>query len=167
MKKIGRLRLDELKEHVDILTAEEQQSFVGGANGDVWRISGGYLYDVGSGTLFCGDDDKFAWFPGVGLSTSFTYPNSAYYHNGTIHVDEGWLANNFDVFDFAHEFGHYLQEINMSTWDYYTEVVIPSFYTATTKDPYEHSQTPHEQDATYRGYSFLYDQWYYDEEDDN
>lgn len=69
MKKVGRLRLSELEGRMDTLTKAEQHEYLGGNN--TWRIYGGYLYEVKGGTLFCGDNGKFVWFPGISVSSDW------------------------------------------------------------------------------------------------
>ncbi len=156
MKKVGRLRLSELEGRMDTLTKAEQHEYLGGNN--TWRIYGGYLYEVEGGTLFCGDNGKFVWFPGISVSSDWVTGGAAYQYGGTIHVDEDW--SNFDINDFAHEYGHYLQQKDKGYWSYILNVAIPSMYTAGS-DPGNHSTYWYEQDATQRGEHVLYDQGYY------
>lgn len=158
MKKIGKLRLDELKKNVKVLTPEEQRRYVGGQ--DVWRIAGGYLYEVEGGTLFCGDDDRSVWFPGVSVTTWWTKKDTAYQYNGTIHIDENWLENGFNIYDFAHEYGHYIQQYLLGDEAYDRYIAIPSMHDLAT-DPEHHDEQWYEKDATERGYHHLYDQEYY------
>lgn len=158
MKKIERLKLNVLKEKVQVLTVDEQRQFIAGDG--TWRIKGGYLYEVDGGTIFCGDDDRFVWFPGVGVSTSYVVDGTAYQLNGTIHISEDWLDDGFDIYDFAHEYGHYLQQVEMGNWKYYKDVAAESAGDMIT-DPDNHSSQPYEQDATERGYNFLYGQGFY------
>lgn len=77
MKKVGRLRLSELEGRMDTLTKAEQHEYLGGNN--TWRIYGGYLYEVEGGTLFCGDNGKLVWFPGISVSSDWGY-NSTYWY---------------------------------------------------------------------------------------
>ena len=73
MKKVGRLRLSELEGRMDTLTKAEQHEYLGGNN--TWRIYGESKTvargAAEGGTLFCGDNGKFVWFPGISVSSDW------------------------------------------------------------------------------------------------
>ena len=158
MKKVGKLNLNDLGGKIQELTIEEQKLTIGGK--DVWRISGGYLYEVDGGVLFCGDDDRSVWFPGVEISTHLVAESTAYQYNGTIHISEDWLKDGFNIYDFAHEFGHYIQQYLVGDKLYYKYIAIPSMHDLYT-DPEHHDEQWYEKDATDRGYKHMYNQGYY------
>lgn len=109
MKKIQRLSLNELEETCTLLNDYAQASILGGK--DI-KIKGGFLQEINGGVQYTGDDGSTCFFSGVSLST--TSPSgTAYQYGGTIHIDEKWRS--FDVNDFAHEYGHYIQEQEMGT----------------------------------------------------
>lgn len=153
-RKITKASIEELRKEMPVLNEEEEQSIVGGER---IRISGGYLESVDGGTYFYGDNGSTVFFKGVDFSidSKLIADYSAYQFNGTIHVEEKWAYNGFDIYVFAHEYGHYLQQEEMGFWNYLTDVAIPSMYSAQHNDPYTHSQQPFEKDATKRGEEYL------------
>lgn len=80
--------------------------------------------------------------------------NAAYQLNGTIHISDSWANNGFSNFDFAHEYGHYLQQEEIGTANYLVNVAIPSVISAWT-NPENHSSQSYEIDATERGIGYM------------
>lgn len=157
MKKIQRLSLNELEETCTLLNDYAQASILGGK--DI-KIKGGVLQEINGGVQYTGDDGSTCFFSGVSLST--TSPSgTAYQYGGTIHIDEKWRS--FDVNDFAHEYGHYIQEQEMGTFTYTYSVGVPSAFDVMWGNFFdwlgishkEHSHRSYEVDASEKGNDYL------------
>lgn len=135
------------------LTYALSESVVIAYRGTEYKIAGGTLVDTPEGVEFHSDSGIKVWFPFVDISTSIVNEGTAYNLTGTIHIDKGWLEKGFGINDFLHEFGHYLQEIEMGFSEYVTGVAIPSMLSL-LRDPESHDSQPFEQDATKRGQEF-------------
>lgn len=155
-KKLTRSSIDEIRKEMLILNSTEERKVIGGGNRV--QISGGYLEEKDGGTYFYGNNGGSVFFSGISISTSLVADNAAYQMSGTIHVSESWANNGFSVYDFAHEYGHYLQQVDMGTYKYITDVAIPSVYSA-SQDPSNHSSKPYEQQATNLGNQYLENNW--------
>lgn len=149
MKKLTKKNLVELAEVLPVIDSNLQRKFVGGGDATL-RIEGGYLVDTAEGVVFKSDSGCEMFFEGVDISTSSVAEYSAYQFNGTIHISQSWADSGFGISVFVHEYGHYLQQNEMGTFKYITDVAIPSVYSAAT-DPENHSSQSYEQDATERG----------------
>ncbi len=142
-----------------VLGKVDQAFLLGGGN--ILYISGGYLENMSYGVLFVGNDGTRCFFNGVSWTTDGLYniipvvENTAYQWNGTIHIDYGWAKDGFNVYNFAHEFGHYLQQEEMGTYNYLRYVAYPSMYNLQFEDGYNHNSMPYETDATSRGIKFF------------
>ena len=149
MRKLTKKSLNELAMTLPVVEKEIQTSFVGGGNGDTYNIVGGRLEDTTEGVVFHSDSGFSVTFNGVDIATSYVTSGAAYQLNGTIHIDEGWLNSGFGISDFVHEYGHYLQQQEMSTSGYYVEAAT-SVWSAWT-DPENHMDRPFEKEATQKG----------------
>ena len=118
-------RIYELIEHP--LNDSIQASILGG--GYPLKIKGGTLVEKNGGVQYTGDDGTTCFFSGVSLGNS-ALSGTAYQYNGTIHIDEGWANGKdgvqFDINNFIHEYGHFLQEQEMGHFEYSFRVAIPS-----------------------------------------
>lgn len=158
MRKLTKLKVAELSKEMPILTIEEEKGVIGGwdpvTGYQTLQIYGGSLIEQSNGTWFYGDDGRRIFFEGIGISTSYVLDRGAYQAGGTIHVGEYWANNGFGVDKFAHEYGHYLQEQEMGGAAYWSQVAVPSAYSAWS-DLSNHDNQPYEQDATNRGQSYM------------
>lgn len=156
MKKLTKQCLVELSETLTLIEPNVQRQFVGGAGdtGDRLPISGGTLVDTQSGVDFISNSRQVTHFKGVDISTSWVREGTAYQLNGTIHIDEGWAKNGFNIYDFAHEYGHYLQQQDPNHC--YLTTILKSVYSVIS-DPGNHKNQPIEIDATRRGNEYLRD----------
>lgn len=154
MKKLTKEDLTELSKTLTLIEPNAQRQFIGGAgrNGDRLRISGGTLIDTAEGVDFISDTGEKTHFKGVDISTSWVLDDTAYQLNGTIHISEKWAKDGFDIYDFAHEYGHYLQQQDP---DYnYPVTMLQSMWSVAT-DSGNHANQPFEKDATRRGEEYL------------
>ena len=154
MKKLTKKDLTELSKTLTLIEPNAQRQFIGGAgrNGERLRISGGTLIDTAEGVDFISDTGEITHFKGVDFSTSWVFDDTAYQLNGTIHISKEWLKGGFDIYKFAHEYGHYLQQQDPN--HNYTLTVIKSVYSLLT-NPRNHENQPFEKDATRRGNEYL------------
>lgn len=136
-----------------IINELNQRLCIGGGTGDYLWISGGYLEDTSSGVVFHGNDGCTMFYEGVDISTNVVVSNAAYQLFGTIHIDNGWANNGFDIDDFNHEYGHYIQEQQMGTSSYIINIGLPSAYDVATGNS-EHMSQPYEIEATNLGNSY-------------
>lgn len=137
-----------------LIEPNAQRQFIGGAgrNGEHLRISGGTLIDTAAGVDFISDTKEVTHFKGVDFSTSWVRDDTAYQLNGTIHISEKWLKNGFNIYDFAHEYGHYLQQQDPNC--NYPLMAAESAFSELF-DPENHANQPFEKDATRRGEEYL------------
>ena len=163
MKKIQRLSLNELEETCTLLSDYSQTSILGGGEENITiNISGGTLKEINGGVQYTGSDGSTCYFSGVSLSTK-SPEGTAYQYGGTIHIDEKW--SSFDVNDFAHEYGHYIQEQEMGTFAYTFYVGVRSafdvmwgnFLDSIGVSHKDHSARSYEVDATKKGDDYLKD----------
>lgn len=132
--------------------ATQQPSWLVGQ--DALRIAEGALLNLADGCLFVGDGGERCLFRGVRYSTRGVRANTAYQANGVIRISERWLSDAqcpFGLHDFAHEYGHYLQQRDYGWWDYYSRVAWDSI----THLGDDHYARPYEADATRRGAAYL------------
>lgn len=157
MKKIQKLSLNGLEETYTLLNDSAQASILGGE--DI-KINGGLLQEVNGGVQYTGEDGASCFFSGVSLSTKAS-SGTAYQYGGTIHIDEKWTS--FDINDFAHEYGHYIQEQEMGTFTYTFSVAIPSAFDVMWGNYLDwlgishtdHSNRSYEKDASDKGNDYL------------
>ena len=154
MKKLNKEDLTGLSKTLTLIEPNAQRQFIGGAgrNGEHLRISGGTLIDTAAGVDFISDTKEITHFKGVDFSTSYVFDNTAYQLNGMIHISEKWLKNGFNIYDFAHEYGHYLQQQDPN-YNYLATMLESGFSVLT--DPENHDNQPFEKDATRRGEEYL------------
>lgn len=158
MKKIRRLSLNGLEETCTLLNDSAQAAIMGG--GDPFKIKGGTLTEVNGGVQYVGDDGKTCFFEDCSLSSA-SPTGTAYQWGGTIHIDEKWTT--FDINDFAHEYGHRLQEQEMGTFLYTFYVGARSALDVAWGDfldwlgvsHKDHSERSYEKDASKRGEEYL------------
>lgn len=151
-RKITRLSIDELRDKMYVLNTLEQRAIIGG---DRININGGYLEEVNGGVYYYGNNGCSVFFKGVQVEIGgIVSDGTAYQMSGTIRIAEDWCNSTFNIYNFAHEYGHYLQQKEMGTLGYIIDVAIPSIYSAAT-NPDGHGQKPYEQDATMRGNQYL------------
>lgn len=146
MKKIQRLSLNGLKETCLLLDDTTKMSILGG--GDKVNIKGGTLENMQNGVQYVGTDGTTCFFEGVNYAIGgIVWKDSAYQLLGTIRISKSWIEDGFSVESFAHEYGHYLQQKDMSVWDY-TILAVKSLYSSISDG---HSSKSYEQDASGRG----------------
>lgn len=156
MKKLTKKDLTELSKTLTLIEPNAQRQFIGGAgrNGERLRISGGTLIDTAEGVDFISDTGEITHFKGVDFSTSWVFDDTAYQLNGTIHISKEWLKDGFNIYNFAHEYGHYLQQQDPNY--NYTATMLKSMYSVLT-NPGNHANQSFEKDATRRGEEYLRD----------
>lgn len=122
------------------------------------KINGGVLRSVTQdgmhGVMYYGNNGTTCFFSGVRMTTNPINNNSAFQLKGIIFVSPGWVSGGFDVYDFAHEYGHYIQEMNMPAALYYS-LAVGSVYSYLTSTPEEHMSKPFEVQATNLGNQYL------------
>lgn len=160
-RKLTRATIDEVRKEMPVLNLDDTRRVLGGwdpVNGyETIKIDGGFLQEVQDGTWYFGNDGRRIFFDGVGISTAGVVPGTAYQSGGVITISQEWINDAkrpFNIKDFAHEYGHYLQEQEMGSSAYWTDVAIPSAYNMLT-DPKSHDYLPCEQDATKRGNDYM------------
>lgn len=154
MKKIKRLSLNGLEETQMLLNDVTKASIVGGAAACGGReIAGGTLEERNGGVVYTGNDGSTCFFAGVKLGDGFAVENTAYQLGGVITISKSWTSFNVD--DFAHEYGHYLQEQEMGHWNYFWDVAVYSAYDMLVNGGYGHQDLSVEKDATERGKAYL------------
>lgn len=156
MKKLTKKDLAELSKTLPLIEPNAQRQFIGGAgrNGERLRISGGTLIDTPEGVDFISDSGEITHFKGVDFSTSWVLSDTGYQLNGTIHISKKFIKDGFNIYNFAHEYGHYLQQKDPNHNYLFTSV--KSIYSL-WKDPKNHANQPYEKDATRRGNEYLRD----------
>lgn len=105
------------------------------------------------GVMYYGNNGTTCFFSGVKMSST-PIDGSAFQMHGIIFVSPGWVSRGFDVYDFAHEYGHYIQEMNMPAALYYS-LAVGSVYSYLTSTPEEHMSKPFEVQATNLGNQYL------------
>ncbi len=121
-------------------------------------IAGGVLYNVHEGCLFIAHSGKRCLFAGVRCSLRGVLRDAAYQAGGVIRVSPRWVRDDerpFNIHDFAHEYGHFLQQQDMGSWRYYTRVAIDSLLHPGSG----HYDRHYEADATLRGEQYLAKHW--------
>ena len=161
-QKLTRALIDEIRKEMPVLNEDEEKRVQGGWDPvkgyETLRIAGGFLQETGNGTWYYGEDGKQIFFEGIGISTAEPIASgTAFQVGGVISISQDWLNDTrhpFTIKDFAHEYGHYLQELEMGSGSYWKDVAIPSGYNLLT-DPGSHDDMPYEQDATKRGNDYM------------
>lgn len=158
MKLANKCSLQQLAGEMPVLGTIDQAAIIGGW-GEL-NISGGKLENVWGGVQFTGDDGSTCFFEGVwcGSGSYIVANNTAYQMLGWIQISDSWIyddKNPFNIHDFAHEFGHHLQEEEYGFWGYIAGVAMPSVYDMLVNGGYGHKQQPYEQDAYNRGEEYL------------
>lgn len=157
MKLANRCSLHELAVGMQPLGAIDLAAMIGGLNEQL-PISGGVLENVEGGVLFTGSDGSTCLFEGVSWSTKAVCSGTAYQLSGIIHISYDWINAEeypFNVTNFAHEFGHFLQQQEYGTWNYLWDVAVPSVYDIWHNGGTNHHQQPYEQDADKRGEDYM------------
>ena len=158
----NRCSLHELAVGMQPLGAIDLAAMIGGLHEQL-SISGGVLENVEGGVLFTGNDGSTCLFEGATFVAGGSLPGSAYQMSGTIHISYDWLNDKkypFNVNNFAHEFGHYLQQQEMGLGSYLVDVAAPSGYDMALRyvgcNPgYAHNELPYEKDADDRGKKYM------------
>lgn len=161
-QKLTRALIDEIRKEMPVLNEDEEKRVQGDWDPvkgyETLRIAGGFLQETGNGTWYYGEDGKQIFFEGIGISTAEPIASgTAFQVGGVISISQDWLNDTrhpFTIKDFAHEYGHYLQELEMGSGSYWKDVAIPSGYNLLT-DPGSHDDMPYEQDATKRGNDYM------------
>ncbi len=121
------------------------------------KINGGVLRSVTQdgmhGVMYYGNNGTTCFFSGVKMSST-PIDGSAFQMHGIIFVSPGWVSRGFDVYDFAHEYGHYIQQQVLPTLAYYA-IAGMSVYSYVTNTPEEHMNKPWEVQATTLGNEYL------------
>lgn len=120
----------------------------------LFKIQGGYLIPKETHVLFPSDKGEEIIFQGIRVSTSRVVKNAAYQLNGVIYISKNWIKKGFSVQDFAHEYGHYLQQKELGLFKYLVKIAFPSMFSLAAK-PKKHFQRPFERDATNKGNEYL------------
>lgn len=155
MKKIKKLDLNGMKETDTLLNDSATLLSTAGSDSTI-NISGGTLKNTNGGVLYTGNDGSSCFFTGVSASVVGWIPDgTACQWSGTIYIETGWAASSFNVNDFAHEYGHYLQQQEMGTGSYIWSVGISSVWDMIKNGGCGHSDLPYEKDATERGMAYL------------
>ena len=119
------------------------------------RIADGQLVNLADGCRYLGPRGEQWFFAGVRYAVGgAVVRDTAFQANGVVRISKGWLGDAhrpFALRDFAHEYGHYLQQRDLGWWGYYTRVALDS---VTHMGP-DHYDRPYEQDATLRGAAYL------------
>jgi hypothetical protein len=118
------------------------------------KISGGRLINAADGVCFVGDDGRVSFFRGVSFSTRGVVRNAAYQLCGCIHISAAWAASGFNLRNFAHEYGHYIQQRRLGLWRYIWKIALPSVYSVFS-DARRHAGRAFEQEATALGSEYL------------
>lgn len=149
-QKLTRALIDEIRKEMPVLNEDEEKRVQGGWDPvkgyETLRIAGGFLQETGNGTWYYGEDGKQIFFEGIGISTAEPIASgTAFQVGGVISISQDWLNDTrhpFTIKDFAHEYGHYLQELEMGSGSYWKDVAIPSGYNLLT-DPGSHDDMPY------------------------
>ncbi len=124
------------------------------------KINGGVLKEVTQdgmhGVMYYGNNGETCFFSGVRMTSNPLCDGAAFQLKGIIFVSPGWASRGFNVYDFAHEYGHYIQEMGMPGMLYYP-LAIGSVYSYLTSSPEEHMSKPFEVQATSLGNKYLLD----------
>ncbi|MBR1594174.1 MAG: hypothetical protein IJ692_04520 [Alloprevotella sp.] len=124
------------------------------------EIEDGILRNGREGTLFRSRaTGKEILFRGVRTHVGGWYmpPYAAFQLFGHIHIGRRWQKEGFCVTDYAHEYGHYLQEKSIGHLRYVFCVAIPSVWSL-LRNPRRHAEKRFEQEATCLGRDFLHEQ---------
>lgn len=156
MKLANRCSLQQLNDRMLPLGAIDLAAMIGGM-GEKLNISGGSLENVEGGVLFTGSDGSTCLFEGVSWTSNCVFSGTAYQAMGYIHISNDWVNaayHPFDINDFAHEFGHYLQEQEYGL-AYYLGIAAPSAAEIYFFNGQYHDLLPGEQDADKRGEEYM------------
>lgn len=148
MRKITKEKIEEIKSEL----AQDGESSKITIFPDSLQISGGTLRQYAGGVIFTSKNgDQCCAFPGVKM-TSVAVNGGAYQLLGYIGIDSDWVSNGFTIYDFAHEYGHYLQQEKYGYWEYLYHIMPESLKTVGTP---EHKNNPVEVEATQLGEEYL------------
>jgi hypothetical protein len=158
MKTLRKLSLKAMENTLQPLNEEFLKKILGG-DGYVssFDMNGGtvtnWQYGNDRYAVFSSNDGRVIVLEGVHVGNDtlpFQSSDTACYFGGNIRIGSDW--DNFDFNDLMHEYGHYLQNQDMSSLLYYYGAAGSVINMATGGDG--HSQMPFEQDATNRGNSY-------------
>lgn len=152
MKKLEKLTLKELANTVNILFMDEAAARCGGSGTDYYQMANGVFINYDGYGVYVGNGGQQVVFDGVNVDGCVVCnPSAAYQFGGTINVGSNW-GSDFSFSALTHEYGHYLQQEEMGTWDYINNVAIPSMNSVNDSN---HSSQGYEQDATDLGNSYV------------
>jgi hypothetical protein len=145
MRTLRKKDIESMARELQVLRRIEEKSIVGGVS--VFILTDSIAISTQSGTSIYYLNGCTLYLSGVQMSTNMVTSGAAYQFNGTIHInpDVKWSAS-----DIIHEYGHYIQQQEMGTWGYMTDVAIPSLWSA-ARDPENHDTKWFEKDATEKG----------------
>jgi hypothetical protein len=149
MRTLKKTDIESMERELRVLKNPEQIKIIGGTGyleikgGALVQLDGGVMYvPFGSGSNGSSSGNA-VFFEGVTISTSSVTGSTSYQMNGTIHIDSNWAANGFNLCDFAHEYGHYLQQQEWGNAKYYGMAASPDAQW-------------YETNASERGYAYLF-----------
>jgi hypothetical protein len=162
-KRLRKLTLDTMEFCFQPLKEEHLRGITGGGYVSSYTITGGTItnwsYDGYNYAVFTASDGRTIVLEGVHVGSN-TYPlqasDTAMYIDEEIRIGSGW--NSFSFNDLMHEYGHYLQEQEMSGFSYFAGAA-QSFLDMVDREifgekNFSHSDLEFEQDATARGNSY-------------
>lgn len=120
-------------------------------------IEDGMLIRINGGTLFRShSDDSEVFFPGIRAHAGglLVAPNGAFQLWGHIFIGRRWHKDGFLLHNFAHEYGHFLQERSMGHIRYFFRVALPSLWSLIRR-PLRHGKKSFEREATRLGLEFI------------
>ena len=121
------------------------------------NIEDGILFRTKGGTLFRRySDDSEVFFPCVRahLGGLLVAPNGAFQLWGRIFIGRRWHKDGFLLRNFAHEYGHYLQERRIGHIRYIFKIALPSLWSLIRR-PLRHEKQTFEREATMLGIDYI------------
>ncbi|GAA5221283.1 hypothetical protein GCM10025777_19130 [Membranihabitans marinus] len=121
------------------------------------EISGGYLEEAANGVTYYGHDGQLIFFPDIKLSAK-SVKGTAFQFLGVIHINKYWASSGFNVYDFTHEYGHFIQEKRIGSFKFLFTIGILSvcsvLYDTLTKSNL-HGSRWFEREASQLGFDFI------------
>lgn len=149
MNRIKRIKVGSVLS--ESLSFSDGESYVEG----MVYIQDGTIRNTSEGVVYLANDGKQCLFPSVRFSIKDHLGSRAYQMRGVIHIGKAWINSDFSINHFAHEFGHYLQEVEYGKFIFFFKVGIPSFCACGFLPEEKRDHMKIEEDATNRGMAFL------------